>query len=134
MNSTLQTMKESWQPLAPFVSVPYTEADYQERVALLNELIDEVGENEQHSLASLLDIVAIAVSSYEQSHYPVPTSTPQNVLVYLMSEHHIKQSDLPEIGSQGVVSEVLCGKRQLNARQIHALSQRFGVSADVFFS
>jgi HTH-type transcriptional regulator / antitoxin HigA len=134
MNSTLQTMKESWQPLAPLVSVPYTEAEYQERVSLLNELIDEVGENEQHPLASLLEIVGIAVSSYEQNHCPIPTSTPQDVLAYLMAEHQLKQSDLPEIGSQGVMSEILRGKRQLNTRQIQALSHRFGVSADLFFS
>lgn len=134
MNSTLQTMKESWQPLASLVSVPYTEAEYQDRVSLLNELIDEVGENEQHPLASLLEIVGIAVSSYEQNHCPIPASTPQDVLAYLMEEHQLKQSELPEVGSQGVVSEILNGKRQLNARQIQALSQRFSVSADVFLS
>ncbi|SJM89235.1 HTH domain-containing transcription regulator [Crenothrix polyspora] len=133
MNNTLQTMQNSWQPIAPLVSVPYTEADYKDRLALLNDLIDEVAENEQHPLASLLDIVGMVVSDYEQNHHPVPTSTPQNVLAYLMSEHQLKQSDLPEIGSQGVVSEILHGKRQLNTRQIQALSQRFGVSANVFF-
>ena len=134
MNSTLQTMKESWKPLAPLVSVPYTEAEYLERVNLLNELIDEVGENEDHPLASLMEIVGIAVSSYEQNYCPIPASTPQDVLAYLMEEHQLKQSDLPEIGSQGVVSEILKGKRKLNTRQIQALSQRFGVSSAVFFN
>ena len=38
----------------------------------------------------------------------------------------------PEIGSQGVVSEVLSGKQDLNLRQIQALSQRFHVSPAVF--
>ncbi|WP_269766614.1 hypothetical protein [Methylovulum psychrotolerans] len=41
---------------------------------------------------------------------------------------------MPEIGSQGVVSEILRGKRQLNVRQIQALSQRFKVSAQVFLA
>ena len=44
----------------------------------------------------------------------------------------LRQSDLPEIGSQGVVSEVLSGKRDLNARQIRALSERFGVGPAAF--
>jgi HTH-type transcriptional regulator/antitoxin HigA len=118
--------------MASFVSVPYTETEYQERIALLNDLIDEVGENEEHPLASLLDLVGIAVSNYEQTNYPIPASTPQDVLAYLMSEHQLKQSDLPEIGSQGVVSEILRGKRQLNTRQIRALAGRFHVSAVVF--
>ena len=47
--------------------------------------------------------------------------------------HDLTQSDLPEVGSQGVVSEILGGKRTLNVRQIRALSGRFGVSPAVFF-
>ncbi len=49
-----------------------------------------------------------------------------------MDEHGLTQSELPEIGSQGVVSEILNGKRELNARQIRALGMKFKVSAAVF--
>ena len=49
----------------------------------------------------------------------------------LKQQHGLRQSDLPEVGSQGVVNEVLAGKRVLNARQVKALSQRFKVAADV---
>jgi HTH-type transcriptional regulator/antitoxin HigA len=49
-----------------------------------------------------------------------------------MEEHDLTQSDLPEIGSQGVVSEILAGKRDLNVRQIAQLAERFGVSPVVF--
>ena len=49
-----------------------------------------------------------------------------------MEQHQLKQSELPEIGSQGVVSEVLRGIRELNVRQIRALSERFHVPAAVF--
>jgi hypothetical protein len=41
-------------------------------------------------------------------------------------------SDLPEIGSQGVVSETLAGNRELNLRQVRALSESFAVSAATF--
>ena len=54
------------------------------------------------------------------------------VLRFLMQQHGLRQSDLPEIGSQGVVSEVLADKRELNARQIRRLARRFGVSPAVF--
>jgi len=47
-------------------------------------------------------------------------------------QHGHRQSDLPEIGSQGVVSEILAGKPELNIRQVRALSERFGVSAATF--
>ena len=54
------------------------------------------------------------------------------MLRFFMEEHNLRQSELPEIGSQGVVSEILRGKRELNVRQIRALSERFGVSPSVF--
>jgi HTH-type transcriptional regulator/antitoxin HigA len=54
------------------------------------------------------------------------------MLRYFMEERGLKQSDLLEVGSQGVVSEVLSGKRQLNVRQIRALAKRFHVSPAVF--
>ena len=53
-------------------------------------------------------------------------------LKYLMEQRGLKQTDLSEIGSQGVVSEILTGKRELNIRQVRALSKRFGVSAATF--
>ncbi|MFX6250459.1 helix-turn-helix domain-containing protein [Acinetobacter baumannii] len=49
-----------------------------------------------------------------------------------MEQHQLTQSDLPEIGSQGVVSEILRGKRDLNLRQVKALAERFGVGPAVF--
>jgi HTH-type transcriptional regulator / antitoxin HigA len=49
-----------------------------------------------------------------------------------MEEHDLTQKDLPEIGSQGVVSEVLAGRRTLNVRQIQALAARFGVDPAAF--
>ena len=92
-----------------------------------------MGDNEQHPLASLLDTVGTLVANYEQEHYSLPEAGPQEILAYLLKEHQLTQSELPEIGSQGVVSEILRGKRQLNKRQILALSIRFGVTPEVFF-
>jgi HTH-type transcriptional regulator/antitoxin HigA len=50
----------------------------------------------------------------------------------LMVEHDIKQSELPEVGPQPVVSDVLAGKRALNLRQVAALAARFHVPMEVF--
>jgi HTH-type transcriptional regulator/antitoxin HigA len=49
-----------------------------------------------------------------------------------MDEHGLTQSDLSEVGSQGVISDILRGKRVLNVRQIRALAKRFQVSPAVF--
>jgi HTH-type transcriptional regulator/antitoxin HigA len=133
MNPSLHSIAQNWQAVAPLIAVPSNESQYQERLALLEQLLDEIGEDENHPLSSLLDTLSVVVSNYEQQNYPKPQASAQDVLAYLMAEHGLKQSDLPEIGSQGVVSEILRGKRELNKRQIQALSQRFHVSPEVFF-
>src|SRR5260221_543538 len=53
-------------------------------------------------------------------------------LKHLMQANDLTQKDLPEIGSQGVVSEILTGKRELNVRHIRALAARFKVSPAAF--
>jgi HTH-type transcriptional regulator/antitoxin HigA len=63
----------------------------------------------------------------------MPDGDPVDVLKSLMQDHQLTRQDLPEIGPQGVVSEVLRRKRSLNVRQITALAARFGVSPAVFF-
>lgn len=51
--------------------VPRNEEQYSKLVAWLDKLIDEVGENEAHPLASLMDILAVLISSYEEDYVPL---------------------------------------------------------------
>ena len=121
-----------WTTIAPILSIR-NEREYDRAVKRLNELVDEVGDNERHPLYSLLDTLGTVIHAYEEAHHPIPKTGGQQVLRFLMDEHSLTQSDLPEIGSQGVVSEVISGKRELNARQIGALAKRFSVSPAVFY-
>jgi len=50
--------------------MPSDEASYQKLVQWLDQLIDEVGENEQHPLASLMDIIGVLIEHYENEHIP----------------------------------------------------------------
>jgi HTH-type transcriptional regulator/antitoxin HigA len=50
------------------------------------------------------------------------------IIRFLMAEHGLTQSDLPEVGNQAKVSEYLVAKRSLNVRQVKALSDRFNIS------
>jgi HTH-type transcriptional regulator/antitoxin HigA len=109
-----------------------TKKDYVRATEMLDVILDEIGENEKHPLADLADALAVFVEKYETEHVRIPEAKPAAVLKFLMQEHGLRQADLPEIGSQGVVSEVLTGKRDLNARQIKQLAKRFGVSPAVF--
>jgi HTH-type transcriptional regulator/antitoxin HigA len=60
----------AWASLADTVFVPHSESDYQRLVTLLDRLVDEVGENESHPLASLMEIVGVLIEKYEDEHVP----------------------------------------------------------------
>jgi len=110
-----------------------SQAGYEEAVRALNALLDAGAANEEHELAPLVDALGDFIGEFEDANHNLPGSSPGEVLRELMNQHNLRQSDLPEIGSQGVVSEILNGKRELNARQIAVLSHRFGVSPAAFF-
>ncbi|SOE67499.1 HTH-type transcriptional regulator / antitoxin HigA [Burkholderia sp. D7] len=117
-------------PLHPIA----TERDYDFAVRALNALLDAGAADEGHKLAPLVDTLGEFVSEYDDAHHQLPETSAAEVLRYLMESNDIRQSDLPEVGSQGVVSEILTGKRDLNTRQITELSRRFKVSPAVFFA
>ena len=125
-------LQSHWEALQPLLCIR-NEVEYDHAVDHLNQLLDEVGENEDHPLYGLLDTLGTVLHAYEEQHHPMPPCSGADILQYLMEEHELTQNDLPEVGSQGVVSEVLRGKRELNVRQIRALAERFHVSPSVFF-
>lgn len=60
----------AWAPLARIVFVPHTVEGYSQLVAVLDQLIDEVGEDESHPLASLMEILGVLIEHYEDQHVP----------------------------------------------------------------
>jgi HTH-type transcriptional regulator/antitoxin HigA len=132
MKTQLKEIAKVWPEIQNIFSVPHNEKDYNKLVAFLDRLIDEVGNNELHPLSSLMETLGSLIEIYEDHRIEAIEGNPVDVLKNLMEEHGLNQSDLYEIGTQGVVSEVLSGKRQLNLRQIKLLSKRFKVSPAVF--
>jgi HTH-type transcriptional regulator / antitoxin HigA len=131
----LESVQSAWQDLNKLVPLgPITgDKDYERRVRVMNELLDRIGANESHRLMPLLDLLAKQVETYEAKHHVLAEATPAAVLAYLMEEHDLKQTDLAEeLGGQSIVSAILNGKRQLNARQVKALAKRFAVSPAAF--
>ena len=131
MTAIPQGLQQHWTAISPLLSL-HDEQEYDRAVERLNRLLDEVGTDEQHPLYTLLDTLGTLIHAYEEEHHPIPECSGVDVLRFLMDEHGLTQSDLPEIGSQGVVSDLLRGKRDLNVRQIRALAKRFQVSPAVF--
>jgi HTH-type transcriptional regulator/antitoxin HigA len=129
--SKITTYFQALNSLVPLRPVT-NEEEYAKAVSALNQLLDVGAADEDHPLAGLVNAVGALIAIYEDLHNPPEKVAPAAVLRLLMDQHELSQSDLPEVGTQGVVSEVLSGKRDLNVRQIKLLSGRFNVPASVF--
>ncbi len=64
----LEKVAKAWPPISGAVRVPHSEDDYQDLVQLLDRVTDEVGEDENHPLASLMDVLAVLIEKYEDEH------------------------------------------------------------------
>lgn len=73
-NIDIDKTSTAWAPLASAVFVPHTEEEYNRLVALLDEMIDEVGEDETHPLASLMEVLGVLIEQYENAHVPELTA------------------------------------------------------------
>ncbi|TWF54640.1 helix-turn-helix domain-containing protein [Neorhizobium alkalisoli] len=134
MNTSVRQLSEHWLHVAPLLAKPASEAEYDRLVEQLDEILAEVGDDEDHPLASLASRMGDLVEAYDEEMRPLPALTGADALRYIMEERGLGQSDLPEIGAQSVVSDILRGKRQINVRQARALSDRFSIPAAVFLS
>ena len=114
MNSQLQEITNIWPSIKAIFSVPHSEEEYQVLAEMLDSLIDEIGDDENHELSAIMETIGKLIENYEDQHYKINKSSPLDALKYLMKEHNLRQSELKELGSQGVVSEILSGKRALN--------------------
>lgn len=123
---------DSWSVFSPLLSPPMTDDDLDRLIDFSDYLIDLIGDDENHPLSGLLDLVGNLIENYESENLPEPQGSPIDCLKYLMEEHGLKQKDLTELGSPGVTSEILSGKRELNKRHIKALAERFGCNPSIF--
>ena len=63
-------MTKAWPTISRAVRVPHSDADCREVVELLDRVTDEVGEDENHPLASLMDVLGVLIEKYEDEHIP----------------------------------------------------------------
>lgn len=106
--------------------------EYDAAVARLNDLVDEIGDNPKDPRYRFIDTLSLLIEAYDEEHNEISDVSGVELLKFLMEQHRLSQGDLPEVGSQGVVSEILRGKRELNVRQIQALARRFHLPAAAF--
>jgi len=67
-NAQMEIAFAAWPQVEPANHVPRTEREYRQLVTLLDRLVDEVGEQENHPLASLMDVLGVLIEKYEDDH------------------------------------------------------------------
>jgi HTH-type transcriptional regulator/antitoxin HigA len=132
MKPTLAEAIKYWDHIAPLAKCPQNNKEFNKLASQLDELLLIVGNDEKHDLMGLVDLLSQLISNYENQHFPALNTKGINALKYLMEAHNLRQSDLSDIASQGVMSEILNGKRSLNLRQIKLFAKLFHVSPATF--
>jgi HTH-type transcriptional regulator/antitoxin HigA len=130
----ISAIQTSWATLDSMAHIRpiHDETGYDRMVALMNELLDVVGDNEEHKLAGLLELVGDLVSNYEREHLAIETSEPKDALRFLIEAKGLKQEDLSDIVAQGNLSNILSGRRKISATLAGKLGEFFAVSPALF--
>ncbi len=132
----IRGIQTSWQAFDEMAHLHpiQNEEDYDRMVALMNSLLDATGNDEDHPLEGLLNLVADMVSNYEKDHYAIEAATPKDTLRFLMDARGLKQEDLSVIVPQSNLSAILAGKRKISATLAGKLGKFFGISPAVFIA
>jgi HTH-type transcriptional regulator/antitoxin HigA len=130
----IRAIQTSWAKLDAMAHIRpiHDEAGYDRMIALMNELLDVVGDNEEHELAGLLELVGDLVSNYEREHHAIEATEPKDALRFLIAAKGLKQEDLSAVVAQGNLSNILAGRRKISATLAGKLGEFFGVSPALF--
>ena len=106
------------------------EADYQHALSTVESMMSQDLSKDE---SELFDLLVNLIDQYEEVHYPVDDADPQAMLQFFMEQRGLRQADLVGvIGSSGVVSEVVQGKREISKQQARSLGELFSVDYTLF--
>ncbi len=108
-----------------------TEMEYEKTLAIVEQLTFKRDRTPEET--ALHRLLVILIETYEAEQYPIPESSPDEILRHIMEASGTRQIDLVGIiGSSGVVSEIVNGKRTISKAQAKILADRFKVSSSLF--
>ena len=141
-SATLSINPESYGALlTKYLPMPITSEDDNERALEVVQNLMAIKNRSPEEEDSLLEMLVQLIERFEDEHYAFDTAshgdlaTPRSILLHLMEEHDLKQADFVGIiGSRGVVSEVVNGKRDISKAQASALALLFHVDIGLFIA
>lgn len=108
-----------------------TEAENERAIVIAEELEHKIDRTAEES--TILELLVALIAKFEDEHYPITAGTPLQMLLHLMESNNVKQENLVGvIGSRGVVSDVVNGKRSISKVQAKALATFFSVDVGLF--
>lgn len=130
----IPAIQASWEAFDTMTHLRHirSKADYKRMVTLMNSLLDVAGDDEDHPLSSLLELVSDLISKYEREHYAIEPVEPKEALRFLMDARGLKQEDLSAIIPQSNLSAILAGRRRISATLAGKLGKFFDISPAVF--
>jgi HTH-type transcriptional regulator / antitoxin HigA len=108
-----------------------TEAEYDRALAIAEKLTFD--RNKTPEERAIYQLLVMLIEAYEIKHYPMPTSTPHEVLQHILEASGIDRSDLVgKLGSSDEVSEIIAGEKVISQAQARVLGDLFKVSPNLF--
>jgi HTH-type transcriptional regulator / antitoxin HigA len=118
-------------PLRPIRS----KADYKGA----GRMLDKLAVRDEKSLfpgeADYLETLCLLIEQYDEKHFRIARKRPTPIerLTYLMEQSGMTQAELGRLlGSSGLASQILRGKRQLSKAHIRKLADHFKVDPGLF--
>ena len=130
----IPNLQASWQAFDALAHIRpiQSEAEFERMSAMMNALLDDVGDDEDHPLSGLLELISDLIYRYEQTHHAIEAAEPKDVLRYLLESRGLKQDALSAIVPQSNLSAILAGKRKISAVLAGKLGKYFGINPAAF--
>jgi HTH-type transcriptional regulator/antitoxin HigA len=110
--------------------------EYDRAAAILDQLAVQDEADLDEGETDYLDTLSLLIEAYDRDHFPMPVRkrSPVELLKFLMEQNQMSTTDLGKLlGSKGLASEILHGKRELSKTHIRKLAKRFGLDPGLFF-
>ncbi len=134
-NQILTAIQSNWPPLADILTYPKNDDEYKSKLELIDELL-KMDLPDEHPISSFVDLLGDIINEYEKANFEEVKNLDKisassiDKIKHLMQEYNLKQIDLVDVmGSQGYISDLLNGKRELSLKHIKGLAKKFNVNA-----
>lgn len=85
------------------------------------------------SISDEIDLLTLLIEKYDEAHHPFLHLSPEGILKSLLIEHNMKSVELANLlgVSEGLVSDMLSGKKAISKKSMLKISQHFKVNQDL---